>query len=116
RTAGPGRADGWTVFELAAGGDAGAGEIVERAGRMLGRIAAVLASMFDPERIVISGRVSPGMEQLLSTARPLLPAGVDLPAPELMVSRLGVDAVLIGAVASAAATARSHALDLWLAR
>ncbi len=69
--------------------------------------------MFDPERVVISGAIAAGADQIVAAARRALPTGLDLPAPELVVSRLGADVVVTGAVMAACAAARENALDIW---
>lgn len=105
--------DGRTVLELAAHGDEDARRIVDRVGGVLARITSVLGSMFDPERVVVSGAISDGVAEVVDAARRSLPTDLDLPAPELVVSRLGADVVVTGAVAAAAAGARERALDVW---
>lgn len=112
----PADIDGQRVLELAAAGDADALRVVRRVGAMLARVVNVLASMFDPERIVVSGAVAAGVQQVVEAAREALPTGRHLPAPVLAISPLGADVVVTGAVAEAAAAARRHALDLWVAR
>ncbi|MEN1974245.1 ROK family protein [Cellulomonas sp. P4] len=109
----PGELDGQRVLELAAAGDPDALRVVQRVGGMLARVVNVLASMFDPERIVVSGAVSGGVQQVVEAARAALPTGRHLPAPVLAISPLGADVVVTGAVAEAAAAARRHVLDLW---
>lgn len=104
--------DGRRVLELAAAGDPDARRLVARAGGVLGRIVSVLGSMFDPQRVVVSGAVAAGVEDVVAAARAALPTDLDLPAPELVVSTLGADVVVIGAIAAAGAVARERALDL----
>lgn len=111
----PEQLDGRVVLELAARGDQAARDIVERVGGVLARIVSVLGSMFDPQRVVISGAISAGVDDVVTAARRSLPTDLDLPAPELVVSRLGADVVVTGAVAAAAAAARAQALDVWTA-
>lgn len=103
---------GRAVFELAATGDPYAQQVVEKVGRRLARLTGVLGNMYDPERIVISGGVAPGIEAALQLARPLLPDEMDLPVPELVASPLGPDVVSIGAVQAALQSARRQALHL----
>ena len=99
------------VIDLARAGDPAARALVERAGATLARIAGVFGSLYDPERIVISGGLAAGVEELLKVARRLLPSELDLPAPELVASSLGADVVSIGAVAAALESARDGALQ-----
>ena len=99
------------VIDLARAGDPTARLLVERAGATLARIAGVFGSLYDPERIIVSGGLAPGVEELLTVARRLLPDELDLPAPELVASSLGADVVSIGAVAAALESARDGALQ-----
>ncbi len=100
------------VIDLARAGDPVSGVLVERAGATLARIAGVFGSLYDPERIVVSGGLAAGVEELLVVARRLLPDELDLPAPELVASTLGADVVSIGAVAAALECARDGALHV----
>jgi predicted NBD/HSP70 family sugar kinase len=104
---------GRAVLELATEGDAGARAIVERVGGVLARIVSVLGSMFDPQRVIVSGAIAAGVEQVVAAARRALPTDLDLPAPDVVVSQLGADVVVTGAVAAAASDARRRALDVW---
>lgn len=108
--------DGRRVLDAAAAGDPDARAIAERVGAALARIVSVLGSMFDPQRVVISGAVAAGMDDVVRAARLALPTDLHLPAPELVVSSLGADVVVTGAVSAAAAAARAAALDVWTAR
>lgn len=107
--------DGRAVLELAADGDEDARRIVERVGAILARITSVLGSMFDPERVVVSGAISAGVDEVVAAARRSLPTDLDLPAPALVISPLGAEVVVTGAVAAAAADAKSRALEMWTA-
>lgn len=100
------------VIDLARAGDPEAQAFVERGGATLARIAGVFGSLYDPERIIVSGGLAPGVEKLLTVARRLLPGELDLPAPELVASSLGADVVSIGAVAAALEAARDGALRI----
>jgi predicted NBD/HSP70 family sugar kinase len=109
------RADAVTaraVLDLAKAGDPASRALVERAGAVLARIAGVFGSLYDPERIIVSGGLAAGVEELLVVARRLLPDELDLPAPELVASSLGADVVSIGAVAAALESARDGALRI----
>ncbi|WP_292862048.1 ROK family transcriptional regulator [Microbacterium sp.] len=105
------RLDGRVVLALAAAGDPDAQRIVDRMSAVLARIVSVLGSMFDPQIVVVSGAVSAGIEQVAASARAALPTDLHLPAPELVVSTLGGDVVVVGAVAAAADLARQHLLE-----
>ncbi|MEW1834916.1 ROK family protein [Microbacterium sp. NPDC079995] len=105
--------DARTVLGIAAQGDADARRIVDRVGLTLARIVSVLGSMFDPERVVVSGAIADGVDEVVAAARRSLPTDLDLPAPELVASTLGGEVVVIGAVAAAVASARERVLDVW---
>lgn len=89
------------VFRAAGGGDPLAREIIARLGVRLARIAEVLSSLLDIERVVIAGAISRAIEPVLEHARSLLPRDSGLPLPELVASTLGAEAVVKGAIESA---------------
>ncbi|MDT0182232.1 hypothetical protein Q9S36_18815 [Microbacterium sp. ARD31] len=86
---------------------------LSRVGLALARIVSVLGSMFDPERVVVSGAIADGVAEVVAAARRSLPTDLDLPAPELVASTLGGEVVVTGAVAAAVASARERVLDVW---
>jgi len=104
--------DGRTVLLAARGGDPDAQRIVDRVSGMLGIVAGMFGSLFDPRRVVVSGAISDGAAEVVAAARVSLPGELDLPAPELVASELGGDVVCIGAVAAALEVAREGVLDL----
>ncbi|MCS5719747.1 ROK family protein [Herbiconiux sp. CPCC 205763] len=106
------RLTGQAVLELAREGDAWSRTFVERAGGMLARIAALFGSLYDPARVIVSGAVADGLDDVVDVARTRLPAEVDLPAPELVLSALGANSVATGAVAAALESARDRLLRL----
>jgi predicted NBD/HSP70 family sugar kinase len=108
--------DGKLVFDLAAAGDPDAVRVADRVGRMLARVTGVLACMFNPQMVIVSGALASGIEHVVAVAQQYLPTGLDLPAPQVVASTLGADVVVEGALAAARATARTHALDIWLPR
>ncbi|HKT57731.1 MAG TPA: ROK family protein [Microbacterium sp.] len=116
RTTAPAEVDGRLVLELAAAGDPDALRIAARVGATLARVVSVLGSMFDPQRVIVSGAISAGIGMIVDTAREALPADMHLPAPEMVVSQLGDEVVVDGAIAGAMDLARRNTLDLWLAR
>ena len=71
--------------------------------------------MFDPQRVVVTGAVADGIAVAVDKARDALPTDLDLPVPELVVSSLGADVVVEGALHAAVDLARERALDLFLA-
>lgn len=103
---------GRDVLELSRTGDPWARTLVERAGHLLSRIAAVFGSLYDPSRIIISGAVAENLEEVVAVARTHVPDELDLPAPELMLSTLGAASVATGAVAAAIEAARGGVLHL----
>lgn len=98
------------VLDLAADGDAWAASLVERAGGVLARIAAVLASMYDPEQIVVAGAVAQKLGPVIDIANRELPGHLDGPAPVLLASQLGAAVVVTGAVMGAVQAARRGVL------
>jgi len=61
---------------------------------------------------VLSGMPQADAAQVVTAARDSIPLELDLPAPELVASELGVDVVCIGAVSAALDAARTGVLDL----
>lgn len=104
---------GRVVLDLLAGGDTDAERLARRAGAVLARAAGVMGSMFDPECVVVSGAISAGVLPVVEAARKVLPAELDLLVPDLVVSPLGGDVVVIGAVAAALESAKANILDVW---
>lgn len=104
--------DAKLVLDLARRGDPDASAIVTRIGELLAKVVGVFGSLFDPARVIISGGVAEGAEGILAAARLVLPELLDLPAPELVVSRLGSGVVTLGALRHAVDEARAHVLDL----
>lgn len=100
------------ILALARTGDVEAGKLAAKAGAVIARVAGMFGSLLDPERIVISGAVAAGIEDVLAVARELAPREQALPSPALVASPLGADVVAIGAVSAALASARAGILDL----
>jgi len=89
------------VFQAAREGDPFAEDIIARLGARLARIAVVLSSLLDIERVVIAGGISRAIEPVLEHARSLLPTDTGLPLPELVASTFGAEVVVKGAIESA---------------
>ncbi|RKO23767.1 ROK family protein [Pseudarthrobacter phenanthrenivorans] len=89
------------VFQAAREGDPFAEDIIARLGARLARIAVVLSSLLDIERVVIAGGISRAIEPVLEHARKLLPTDTGLPLPELVASTFGAEVVVKGAIESA---------------
>ncbi len=105
--------DGARILELAALGDPDARRVTHRCAETLALIVSVLGNMFDPQRVVVSGAIADGIGVLLPDIRDALPTGLHLPPPEVVVSTLGADVVVRGAICAASALAVEHALDFW---
>jgi predicted NBD/HSP70 family sugar kinase len=86
------------VFRAAREGDPLAEDIIARLGVRLARVAAVLASLLDVDRIVIAGAIAGAAEPVLAHARRVLEEEFQTPMPELVASSLGRDVVVLGAV------------------
>ena len=93
--------DAEDVFQAAREGDPFAADIIARLGDRLARIAVVLSSLLDVERVIIAGGISRAIEPVLEHARTLLRRDSDLPLPELVASTLGAKVVVKGAIESA---------------
>lgn len=101
-----------TVLDLAAAGDAGALGVAHAVGPALAGVAAMFGSLFDVERVVVSGAIAAGAGPIIEAAMDAIPDSLHLPPPQIVASTLGADIVSIGAVAAAVESARTHALDL----
>jgi len=104
--------DAKTILDLAAAGDTGALAVAREVGDALAGVVAVFGSLFDIDRVIVSGAIAAGVDPIIAAARDALPRGLDLPAPTIVASTLGADIVSIGAVAAAVDAARGSALDL----
>ncbi|HUW41685.1 MAG TPA: ROK family protein [Rectinemataceae bacterium] len=96
--------DARAIAELARAGDALCLEVVERMGAMLARGLAAVASVLDPEAIVIGGGVAASLDILLpviaKTAPDFMLSGRER-GLRVQPSSLGCDAALVGAAALA---------------
>lgn len=100
-----------TVFAAAAAGDGSAAAIVTTVCERLARLVAVLATLLDPQRVVIAGGIADAGELLAATTRSLLPhAMIDNP-PEITASTLGQDVVVLGGIRLALDHLEAHLLD-----
>lgn len=99
------------VFEAAAAGDASALGILERIGERFARIIATLATLVNPEIVVIAGAIAEASRLLLPTIERHLPAHTMVP-PTVFTSGLGSEIVSIGAVRTALDYTEAHALEL----
>lgn len=103
--------DAPAVFAAAADGDVGAIAVVDRLADRLARVCAVVDGMLDVDRIVVAGGVAPVVGDLLRRTATILEGMVHPPAPELVASSFGADAVIVGASTLALEHVRTGALD-----
>lgn len=85
------------VFEAARAGDLTASAVLRELADRLARVIATLASLLNPELVVIGGAVAESADQLVELCRERLPSYAQLP-PMITASRLGGDIVLLGAI------------------
>jgi predicted NBD/HSP70 family sugar kinase len=93
------------VFDAARHGDDAAVQAVRLEGERIAHTVAVAAAVLDPDLVVLGGGVGHSVDLLLKPVRDNLKALTPL-RPKLAPSRLGEDAVVLGAVATALGTAR----------
>ncbi|WP_026366154.1 ROK family transcriptional regulator [Promicromonospora sukumoe] len=103
--------DAPAVFAAAADGDVGAVAVVDRLADRLARVCAVIDGMLDVDRIIVAGGVAPVVGDLLRRTAVVLEGMVHPPAPELVASSFGADAVIVGASTLALDRVRTGALD-----
>lgn len=106
--------DAPSVFAAAGDGDIGAIAVVDRLADRLARVCAVIDGMLDVDRIIIAGGVAPVVSDLLRRTSTILDGMVHSPAPNLVASSFGADAVLVGASTLALEHVRAGALDFSL--
>lgn len=93
------------VFDAARRGDDAAVRAVRLEGERIAHTVAAAAAVLDPDLVVLGGGVGHSVDLLLKPVRDNLRSLTPL-RPKLAPSRLGEDAVLLGAVATALGTAR----------
>jgi predicted NBD/HSP70 family sugar kinase len=96
----PGAVSARTVFAAAARGDAAAAAIVAELTTRLGRGVSNLATMVDPDLVVLGGGISNAGAALLEPVRRAISAAVPFP-PRVVLSELGGDGAALGAVRQA---------------
>ncbi|MGW1254639.1 ROK family protein [Streptomyces sp. NPDC002513] len=94
-----------TVFDAARQGHPAAARAVELEGERIAHTVAATAAVLDPDLVVLGGGVGHSVDLLLRPVRETLRALTPL-RPKVAPSRLGEDAVLLGALATALGTAR----------
>ncbi|MGH1482222.1 MAG: ROK family transcriptional regulator [Geminicoccales bacterium] len=85
------------IFDLAAGGDEAAGQVLDETARLLCRAVLTVQAVIDPELVVLGGSIG-GREELVARVRDLLPLCSTAPV-RIETSRLGPRAALVGAAA-----------------
>ncbi|MET8244418.1 ROK family transcriptional regulator [Streptomyces sp. NPDC005202] len=93
------------VFDAARQGNAAAVQAVQLEGERIAHTVAAAAAVLDPDLVVLGGGVGHSVDLLLRPIRDHLRTLTPL-RPKVVPSRLGEDAVLLGAVATALGTAR----------
>ncbi|MGI5452000.1 ROK family transcriptional regulator [Streptomyces sp. CA-249302] len=93
------------VFDAARQGNDAAVRAVRLEGERIAHTVAAAAAVLDPDLVVLGGGVGHSVDLLLKPVRDRLRALTPL-RPKVVPSRLGEDAVLLGAVATALGTAR----------
>jgi glucokinase len=90
------------IFVAARQGDQVGRQVVDE---LIGHVAAVIAgatALVDPERIILDGSIGRAIEPWLDDLRSSVAAGV-FRAPDILVSALGPNATVLGAIARALA-------------
>ncbi|MFD7470980.1 ROK family protein [Streptomyces sp. NPDC059837] len=93
------------VFDAARAGDSAAVRAVRLEGERIAYTVAAAAAVLDPDLVVLGGGVGHSIDLLLRPVRETLRTLTPL-RPRIVPGRLGEDAVLLGAVATALGTAR----------
>jgi predicted NBD/HSP70 family sugar kinase len=105
-----GRLTAKAVFDAARQGNPAAVQAVRLEGERIAHTVAAAAAVLDPDLVVVGGGVGHSVDLLLRPVREHLRTLTPL-RPRLAASRLGEDAVLLGAVATALDTARELVFD-----
>ena len=93
------------VFDRARAGDARAVEVVDVIAQRIGYVIACATAVLDPGVVVLGGGVGLNRDLLLEPVSAHV-AGMSPFAPRIEVSKIGAEAVLLGAVAMTSALAR----------
>ncbi|MFF1615592.1 ROK family protein [Amycolatopsis sp. NPDC058278] len=98
------------VFRLARAGDPRALAVVEQEAEKLAYVVAAVAAVLDPRLIVLGGGIGGNTDLLAGPMRRTLAATTPV-VPDIVAGRLGEDAVLAGAIATALSTAHELVFD-----
>ncbi|MEV5714866.1 ROK family protein [Amycolatopsis mediterranei] len=98
------------VFRLARAGDPRALAVVEEEAEKLAYVVSAVTAVLDPRLIVLGGGIGGNTDLLAAPMRRALAATIPV-VPEIVAGRLGEDAVLAGAIATALGTARELVFD-----
>ncbi|WP_285248598.1 ROK family protein [Pseudarthrobacter sp. efr-133-R2A-89] len=109
----PGRVEAEQVFSAAADGDAVARDILDRLADRMARVVGTVATLLNPELVVIGGGVANSADVLLGPITARLVNFTATPA-RVSVSPLGDAIVTVGAVRCALDYVEKHSLDLEL--
>lgn len=93
------------IFTAAQSGDATAGKIVAREAERLAFVVAAVAAIVDPELVVLGGGIGVNGDVLLGHLEEAVAALTPL-RPPVVLSELGTDAILLGAIATSLDAAR----------
>jgi predicted NBD/HSP70 family sugar kinase len=96
------------VFESTRDSDKAALTAVRVEAEHLARAVAAITSVLDPELVVLGGGIGRNGDLLIAPMERVLRKLLRMPPPPLMVSALGDDAVVLGALAIALARAREN--------
>jgi len=99
------------VFDAASAGDRTAGRILGGLGDRLARIAQVLGSLLDVDRVIVAGTLADAAGPVIDRARTVLQRDFYPPVPDLVASTLGADVVLLGALERGLAEIRARPLE-----
>ncbi|MET3920348.1 ROK family protein [Arthrobacter sp. UYEF20] len=108
-----GAASARRVFEDARAGDPAALQVLDRISERMARVIASIASLINPEQVVIGGAVAESAGVLLPRIGALLPRFTATP-PRVTVSPLGNSIVTMGAIRHALDYVEENALELEL--
>ena len=99
------------VFEAARRGERAALEVVHVQAERLARAVAAVTAVIDPELVILGGGIGGNGDLLIKPIEKRLRALLRVPAPKIVVSALGEDAVVLGALATALTTAREQVFE-----